>query len=85
MNEKELVGVLKSKLLPEVEDLKKVMQMDEIEDFAFRLNHLADDHRDPNLKAYAALLRQHAENFDVKEIESMLNRFNELANAYDEL
>jgi signal transduction histidine kinase/CheY-like chemotaxis protein len=74
----ELLGVFQTELLPIWEMLHGVMDMDEFEIFADRLNVIGTDYQAQGLIRYAEQLRGWAQQFDITRLDVALREFSEM-------
>jgi signal transduction histidine kinase/CheY-like chemotaxis protein len=74
----ELLGVFQTELLPIWEMLHGVMDMDEFEIFADRLNVIGTDYQAQGLIRYAEQLRGWAQQFDITRLDVALREFSDM-------
>ncbi len=71
----ELLEILETEMLPMWEEIRGMLDMDEIEALAERLIQAGETHRAALLGVYAEDLRDHVQNFDVTRVKQSLREF----------
>ncbi|KPA09793.1 multi-sensor hybrid histidine kinase [Candidatus Magnetomorum sp. HK-1] len=72
VNLPQLIKILDSEIMPEMNKLKGVMEIDEIEIFAQKLSMIAKNHKFELLHKYAIKLTEFVNSFDIEQIEMTL-------------
>jgi hypothetical protein len=80
----ELCGLLQAEILPVWETLHGAMVMDDIEAFADRLHVIGNEYKAQGVIRYAEHLKTWAQEFDILQIEAMLQEFPDLIQALDD-
>jgi signal transduction histidine kinase len=74
----ELIRTLEKNITPIWEEVKVVMEMDAIKDFADKIIKLGEEYKVSYVTFYGNQLREFAQHFDVTNIEKTLNGFPEM-------
>ncbi|MCP4347083.1 MAG: response regulator [Desulfobacterales bacterium] len=78
---KHLTETLENVFMPRWEEIKEMIIMDDIEAFAGELNNIVQEYKVPFLTDYSKKLCEHAQNYDIDEVERMVAEFPQLVST----
>ncbi len=81
---KHLTETLENVFMPRWKEIKEMIMMDEVEVFAGELNNIVQEYKIHLLTDYSNRLCEHAQNYDVDEVEKMVAEFPQVVSTVSE-